>query len=327
MSDWNPATTAVVYNPAAANGAVGRGWTELEAKLRRALGDVRFCATTGPGDGARQAAAAVAAGARTVLSMGGDGTHNEVVNGLMSARGADPATGAPLHADLCLGVIPAGTGGDFKRLLAHGSEGIDGAIAALPAAARTPLDVGWARFKADDGEMAERHFVNIANFGIGGLVCRKVNSGSKRLGGKATFYIGTLRALAEYRPAQIRLWLDGVDVGVFRVTNIAACNGRFAGGGMMFAPMARLSDGLLEVIVLQDGALHRTIGMTFTIYKGEHLSSPLVRAFRGRHIRAETVTADPAWIDLDGEAPGVLPLEVRVVPGALSVLDARAEVS
>ncbi len=313
MSTWDPSSTAVVYNPAAANGKVGQDWPRHEAAIRAALGNVRTYGTRGKGDGMARAQEAVKAGCRTVLSMGGDGTHNEVVNGLMRSGCDDPLT---------LGILPAGTGGDFKRLLQHGSS-CEEMLRALPTARRTPLDLGKASYKADSGEKEDRWFVNLANFGIGGLVDRKVNGSSKRLGGKASFYIGTLKALAEYKPAEIRLTIDGSEVGTFKVTNIAVCNGRFAGGGMMFAPTARLSDGLFEVIVVQDGPLHQTLGMTMTIYKGEHLSSPLVKTFRGRHVVAETVTPNPAWLDLDGEAPGILPLEAELVPKALWLLDVK----
>ena len=94
----------------------------------------------------------------------------------------------------------------------------------------------------------------------------------------------------------------------------------------MFAPSARVGDGIFDITVLQHGPIHQLLGMTFTIYKGEHLSSPLVKTFGGTHIFAETLTPDPAWLDLDGEAPGILPLTVEMLPQALFLLDARKEV-
>lgn len=312
---WDPKSTALIYNPAAANGSVGRSWASYEDRIKKALGNIRCFRTTGPGDGTAKAAAAVRDGARTVLSLGGDGTHNEVVNGLMQEHGTVPLT---------LGILPAGTGGDFKRLLNHSS--LNTALGALPKAERSPLDVGKTTYKDDHGKTATRYFVNIANFGMGGLVDRKVNSSSKALGGKTSFYVGTLKALAEYKPATIRLTIDGQEVGIFTVTNIAVCNGRFAGGGMMFAPSARLGDGIFDVIVLQQGPIHQLLGMTFTIYSGKHLSSPLVRTFQGRHIVAEPLNSNPAWLDLDGEAPGTLPLSIEMCPQALQLLDARSEV-
>jgi YegS/Rv2252/BmrU family lipid kinase len=314
---WDPATTAVVVNPAAANGSVGRALPAHEQAIRAALGAVQIYPTKGGVGGMLCAKEALQNGAKTILSMGGDGTHNEVINGIAQA--------GALHQGIRLGILPAGTGGDFKRLLiAHD---LPGMLAALPGAKATPLDLGHTTFKADDGSTGERWFVNIANFGVGGLVDRKVNSSSKRFGGTVSFYIGTLKALAEYKPATVRLTVDGEVKGEFRITNMAVCNGRFAGGGMMFAPMARLGDGMFEIIVLSDGPLWRTIGMTATIYRGKHLSSPLVSTFRGKLIEAVTVNENPAWLDLDGEAPGVLPLKVRMESGALEILGAREELA
>jgi YegS/Rv2252/BmrU family lipid kinase len=312
---WDPATTTVVYNPRAANGRVGREWRNWEGLLRRELGEVRCVATQGPADAIRCAREAVEGGAKTVLSVGGDGTHNEVTNGILQ-------TGKP---DITLGILPAGTGGDFRRLLAHGADFATSARA-LSRARRDRIDAGKVTFRADDGTTQQRYVINIVSFGIAGLVDRIVNSTSKALGGTAAFYTGTLRAMARYRPARVRLTVDGAEAGEFDVTNIMVCNGRFAGGGMMFAPTAKLDDGMFEVIVLKHASPLSTLALTGTIYQGKHLNSPIVKALRGRVVRAETVGDAKAWVDIDGEAPGTLPIEVELLPGALWLLDAKDDV-
>ena len=237
---WDPAKTVAVINPNAAGGRVGKQWEDLSRELRFRLGKIELKLTERTGHATDLARDAVKAGATTILSMGGDGTHNEVINGIMQA---EPEPGA-----VRLGLLPAGTGGDFRRMCIHNADALT-AAAALPSAESTPIDIGSLTFLADDGTEARRYFINVASFGIGGVVDRFVNSSKKRLGGKATFYIATLRALAAYQPATVRLTIDGRDLGEHTITNIMVCNGRFAGGGMMFAPNARLGDGKFDVVI------------------------------------------------------------------------------
>ncbi len=310
--------TTVIVNPRAAAGRVGREWAALEPALKAELGDVQFLKTEKIEDGIRLAEQAVRGGSERVLSLGGDGTHNEVLNGILRA-GVAPGS-------VTLGILPAGTGGDFRRLLNSGQELLT-AARAIPAASATLVDAGQAWFKGDDGVEQSRYFLNILSFGIGGLVCRLVNKSSKRLGGRVSFFVATLEALMQYTPAKLRLVVDGDDKGVFEVTNIAVCNGRYFGGGMMVGPMARLADGVLEVMVLRAGPLPQVIGLSRTIYQGKHLASPLVSHFSGREIVATPVDQNPAWIDCDGEAPGVAPVRISVVPGAVKLLDLRPEVA
>ena len=201
---WDAAQTVVVVNPNAAGGRVGQQWGALERELRIRLGAVQLMLTERAGHATELARAAVEEGAKTVLSMGGDGTHNEVINGIMQAK---PEPGA-----VTLGLLPAGTGGDFRRMCVSNADALT-AASALPRAESHPIDVGSLNFHTDDGDPAQRYFINIASFGIGGLVDRYANQSRKRLGGKATFYIATLKALASYSPATVRVSIDGQDMG------------------------------------------------------------------------------------------------------------------
>jgi YegS/Rv2252/BmrU family lipid kinase len=306
-----------VVNPNAAGGRVGKQWDDLERELRLRLGGVRFLLTERTGHATELARTAVAEGATTILSMGGDGTHNEVINGIMLAA---PAPGA-----ITLGLLPAGTGGDFRRMCISNADALTAATA-LPKAESKPIDVGSLSFLTDDGVTAQRYFINIASFGIGGLVDRYANESRKRLGGKATFYIATLKALAAYNPATVRVSIDGQDMGEHVITNVMVCNGRFAGGGMMFAPEARLGDGQFDVVFFQHKSALTTLAMSRSIYIGTHVNSPLVTVHRGSSIKAEILTEATAYLDIDGEAPGILPAEFHMHHHAIRLLDVRPEV-
>lgn len=315
---FDPASTVVIANPAAGGGGVGRGWDRLLGRIEDRLGPVRVLRTARPGHASELAAQAIAEGARELISLGGDGTHNEVVNGMMAT--------APVPGGLTLGILPAGTGGDFRRILAN-SESLEPALQALPSARVDRIDLGRCTYRADDGSTGQRWFLNIASCGISGLVCRNANASSKRLGGTVTFYLSTLRAMAAYSASPVRVRVDGVSVGEHRITSLQACNGRFAGGGMMFAPQAMLDDGLLDLVILVDPGIIKTLAMTGDIYKGTHTRHPHVIVHRGARIEVEPVDpALPAWVDIDGEAPGTAPVVYEVVPGSICLRGARPEV-
>lgn len=302
----------VIANPAASGGGVGRDWAELSARVRAAFPDAKLLQTSGAGDGRRLAREAVESGASRVLSLGGDGTHNEVINGLLDAS-PDPEA-------VTFGALPAGTGGDFCRMYAC-DKTIDATLEHLRAGVTSPLDLGVVEGLDDDGEPLTRAFLNIASCGASGLVDRFVNASSKRLGGKASFFIASLRATWAYTPATVKLRLDGHDIGTYAINSVLACNGRWAGGGMFFAPDASLSDGVLEIVVIEDVTPSRILPLATRIYRGEHASLPFVHTFRGRTLRVEPIEAT-AWLDIDGEAPGVAPCTIRVLPRPLQLLGA-----
>lgn len=313
--------TLVIANPRAAAGRVGRRLAKLERALRGVLGPFRVAVTTHPGHASELAAEAARSGAvHRLLVLGGDGTFSEVAQGLMST--------GPLASSVELGLLHAGTGGDFRRLLAGPAGGRDvlAAAAALSTSRSTSIDVGHARFEGVDGAMCERFFINLLSFGIGGLVDTLVNEAPKVLGGRASFFVGTFRSLLRYRPARVALEIDGVSVGTHQITNVLVCNGRFGGGGMHFAPQALLDDGRFDVVSIAHRKLHRTLAMTGAIYRGSFDRFEGVHRWRGSTIVAHTLDEHPATLDLDGEAPGRLPLEVTLRPGALRVLGVRREV-
>lgn len=303
-------TTTVIVNPAAAGGAVGRNWTEIEQKLRSKLGDVAIRRTRSLGDGMTQATEAVNDGATTVFSLGGDGTHSEVANGLMRS-------GAPVGS-LRLGILHAGTGGDFRRML-HGGGDMDAYLAGLPGLVEL-IDLIRVDYATDAGGTGSRFCLNMAAAGLSGAVVRRVNKMSKRLGGKATFLIATVRSVVRYTPARLRLTLDDVELGEATVQNVIAANGQWAGGGMRLAPGAHIADGLIEVVILHDAPLHRTLSLTNKIYAGTHVDTDLVDVHQGKQLRIDPLCPEPVALDVDGESPGILPATFTVVPGALQLI-------
>lgn len=308
---WRPAHALLVANPAAAGGRVGRRWGRIEARLLETLGPVRCVRTRAPGDATRLAREAAAQGADAVLALGGDGTLGAVAAGL-----ADTAT--------ALGVLPVGSGGDLRRSLPAARD-LWSAAAALPGAEARPIDLGRFTASNDAGAPVTGTFLNMASCGVSGLVDRLVNASSKPLGGTVAFAWATLRAHRRYRPSTVRLTLDGADRGVHSVATVIAANGRYAGGGMCFAPEAALDDGLLDFVVLPHRPLLASLPLLVGLYRGTHVRRADVLTMRGRRLEVTPLDDDaPAWLDVDGEAPGRAPATFEVRPGALRLLTPAA---
>ena len=303
----------MIVNPRSRNGATGRRWRGLQPRLHGPLGPFDVELTRGPRDAERIAREGVRAGVERVIVAGGDGTVNEVVTGLLSAG---------LGARANFGVLPLGTGGDFARSLGIPRR-LDDALALLAAGAVRRIDAGRITYRDVASRKAIAYFVNVASLGIGGLVDQLVNRTTKRLGGTASFLIGTMKALARYRNAHVTLRVDGEVVHDGPLILAAAANGRYFGGGMHVAPEARFDDGLLDVVIIDDLPKRKLLAKLPLLYAGEHLSDPVCRFLRGRVIEADAVRGD-VLLDVDGESLGSLPARMEVLPGALQVIGAAA---
>ncbi len=298
----------VIVNPAAAAGAAGRRWNRIAALLRSSLGDFRHAITNKQGDATALSRAALRDGFEMVVSVGGDGTLNEVVNGMFDGA-------VPVVPNAVLGVIALGTGSDFGRTI--GQQDLESACARLKGRKTQPIDLGHARYTAQDGTAASRVFINVASFGVGGLVSHLVSPRLKALSGRLAFTLATLRALAVYRDKMVTLEFDGLPPRSLAVTNCAFANGRYFGGGMQVAPAAQLDDGELDVTIWSGFRLMDFIAKRYTLYDGSHVQEPGAEVLRTRH----TVATGPSTVllEIDGEAVGRLPAELSVLPGALKL--------
>jgi len=310
--------TVVVVNPRSQNGALGRRWPEIARTLARELGGFEHVMTGGPRDATRLTRQALDGGADVVAAIGGDGTIHEVANGFFDA------TGRPVRPGAALGILPFGTGGDFRRTLAIPAD-LAGSAAVLKAGRTRSIDVGRLGYRRGDhtGEPSSCVFINIASFGLGGLVDQIVNSSSKRLGGRLSFLLATARAAARYRNQHVRVILDDNEDKALdmRISNVAVANGRYFGGGMHVAPEAVVDDGWFDVVAIGDYGPMEMMIHSPRLYRGTHLKLDKVVARRARKVEARAVEpGTDVLLDVDGEAPGALPAVFEVLPSALPVV-------
>ncbi len=301
--------TFLVINPHSANGATGRRLEHIRAAVRRAIGPFEDALTGGPMEAAALARGALDRGFECVVAVGGDGTLNEVVNGFFDGE-------RPVNPRAAVGVVPSGTGGDFRRAFGW-SASLDESCRRLAGDATRPIDVGRIEFLSPSGEAQARCFLNIASAGASGRVDFEVNRATKALGGRASFALGTFRAMLSHRDFSLRLTLDGGPARPVTATLLAAANGQYFGGGMRVAPDARLDDGLLDVTLWTGLRLRDFILRGRLLYDGRHVQLPQTQRFRARQLSLESDAE--VLLDVDGEQPGKLPARFSVLPGALKL--------
>lgn len=306
--------TVLIINPHSQNGALGRKWPHLSGQIRREFGSFEELRTRGPGDATDLARQAIEDGAERIVAVGGDGTVNEVVNGFFD-------DGRLRARNVALGVIPSGTGGDFRKTLHVPNDPV--AAARILARGHTRrIDMGKLEYTDDDGGTAVRMFINIASFGLSGLVDDYVNKSNKRLGGKVSFFLASTRATLHYDNQRVHLEFDGNprDAVDMTIKLVAVANGRYFGGGMFIAPDAELDDGYFDIVVLGDLGFWEMALNSRRVYKGTHLSLDKVSHRRARIVRAEPADGAVVRLDVDGETPGRLPATFSIMPDALPIV-------
>jgi YegS/Rv2252/BmrU family lipid kinase len=304
--------TVLIVNPQSQGGRLGKRWVELADTIGRAF-PFDEAITKAPGDATRLTREALRAGAERVVALGGDGTINEVVNGFFDDAGA------AIAPEASMGVIPFGTGGDFRRTLQLPTH-LAHAAAVIAANHRRKLDVGRLEYTATGGGRAARMFINIASFGVSGVVDRLVNQSSKWLGG-LSFAVATAKATWSYKNQRVQLVFDGDDRIEATINTVAIANGKYFGGAMLVAPHAEPDDGQFDVVALGDFGFGDLVTSGRRLYQGTHLTMAKVTARRARVVEAEPI--DPAAVvelDVDGENPGRLPARFTLVGDALWVV-------
>lgn len=325
MTSTSSGPIVFIVNPRSANGATLRRFERVRDKFATALGNIDVKLTERPKHASELARAAIRAGAKAVIAVGGDGTNNEVINGFFDENGAPTVAtaaagtaNAPGVERTAFGVVTSGTGGDFRRTFHWTTEPLDD-LARLQRFQTRPIDIGKLTVTTDDGPRTH-FFVNIASFGVSGDVVNLVNTSSKALGAKLSFMIGSLRATAAYKPKRVRLIHDGDAPWEGDIAYVAVANGQYFGGSMWVAPEAKPDDGQFDVVTCTgDGTAFWLKHVK--VYQGKHLDFSEVSVKRARRVVAEPVRADErVLVEIDGEQPGRLPATFEIVPAAVPLL-------
>jgi diacylglycerol kinase (ATP) len=304
----------IIVNPASAGGATGKAWPGIASAVRQHFGPFEVALTERPGEAVEIAEREARAGRKFIIACGGDGTINEVANGILRAE-----SGAEL------GILPSGTGGDFRRTLKVPTRAADAARSLREGETRL-MDAGRVTFANARGGEESRFFLNVASFGMGGDVIRRVKSreglpagAARLLGGRLSFAASALQAAVTFEKSLVRVSLDGGTESQMNVANFCVANARYFGGGMKIAPNAKVDDGRFDVVAVGDLSALTVLANSYKLYLGTHLGMQEVRHALATRVRAESADGSVVKLEVDGELAGRLPAVFELLPGALKV--------
>jgi len=292
-----------LVNPASDNGATGRRWPEIARAAESAGLEGHALISERPGQLVELARQAATGGARLLVVVGGDGSVNEVVNGIAGL-------------DVELAVVPRGTGWDFARTHGVPHRLLDAIAVARDGTPRT-VDLGRVSYRSWGGDAKERFFANIASVGMSGAIARRANETTKALGGKVSYLIATLAVFSRWRAGELNVTV-GVEARSGLMHDVVVALGRYFGGGMMICPDASPDDGLFDVLLIGDLTKRDLVLTLPKTYRGRHLPHPKAELLRGASATIESAGPEVP-IELDGEQPGTTPARFELVPAALRV--------
>jgi YegS/Rv2252/BmrU family lipid kinase len=278
---------------------------EVERQLNARRLRYRLVQTEGPGHATWAARDALEDGERFLVAVGGDGTVQEVVNGMIQDD-------RPVRDDAVLGVVAAGSGCDFVRTFGLPGDAIR-AVRHLDGDRLYPIDVAKAEYFDGTGT-GTRYVPNIAEAGLGGAVVDRAER-LPRWMGRSRYFWGFWLSLKRFRPCDITVRADRKEFSG-RANNVVVANCQFYGGGMKISPRSYPGDGLLDVQI-STGPKSEAFTLIPKIYKGEHVPHPHIKELRGRVISIEAER--PLPVEGDGEVLGTTPATFSIVPQAISL--------
>ncbi|MEO8434476.1 MAG: diacylglycerol kinase family protein [Pyrinomonadaceae bacterium] len=305
-------------NPTSAGGATRGAWARMASDLRTHFGAFTVEFTEAQGDARRIAAAAAARGAKLIIACGGDGTISEVTNGILES-----------NQEVELGILPSGTGGDFRRTLKIPANTAAAARVLRDGQPRL-IDVGRVSFVNDLAEHETRFFLNVASFGLSTDVLKRAGTadtgkwasalGSNHIRGKLSYAMSTFSATLSASAKEVYIRIDDGIERRLKIAELCVANARYYGGAMKIAPNAKLDDGLFDIVTIGDLGAFKILTSAPRLYLGAHLRMDQVAHALGKRIvaRAGETEAEIA-IELDGEIIGQLPATFQVVPRALRI--------
>lgn len=305
----------IIVNPKSAGGSTRDNWSAIASDVRTHFGPFQVAFTKSAGDGSNIAKSAAESGRKFIIACGGDGTINEVANGILESG-----------EDVEFGVLPSGTGGDFRRSLGIPQSTREAARAIRNGKSKR-IDVGRITFRSHADETVSRYFLNVSSFGLAASIIERVKSNKALdwlpLGGvrgRASFALSTLQEVVGLDPVSVRVKIDDGEERPLQTVNFCVANARYFGGGMMIAPEAKLDDGYFDLVNIGDIRTAKIILNAYTLYNGSHLDLTEVKSSRVKRIEVSPINkGDEIHLETDGELPGKLPAEYEIVPNALTI--------
>ncbi len=299
----------VVVNPNAGIGKVKRDWNKISDLLDQQGFNYQPVFTKGPRHAIKIVAEEIENGYRKIIAVGGDGTMNEVVNGIFKQKGV-PTT------DITLGMISVGTGNDWVRTF-NIPKDYAGAIRIIKNEKTLLQDAGIVKYYHCAMEKI-RYFINMAGLGFDGLVAKKTNADKEKgRGNPLVYFINLLASLFSFKSSNTKINVDDREIKD-KIFSIGIGIGQYNGGGMHQAPAALPDDGLFDLTLIKDMSKWSVITSIRKLYNGSIASHKRVETLVGKSIRIES--EHPILLEADGESLGESPFEFQIVPKSVKVI-------
>ncbi len=306
----NESKLHIILNPASAGGRTGARQRKILRMVERHAGtSYTLHVTSRPLDATAFTRSAVRGGADHVIAVGGDGTIQEVVNGLFD-------NGSPRNPDCTLGIISSGTGQGLAQSLRL-PEDIEEQVSVACCGTPRRVDIGRISLGNGNGKRPVRYFVNECQLGIGAHVVQSVSTRFKRFGGFLAFGWKTLIAAIGENAHSFVLSIDDAPEIVVPLLGLIIANGAYTGGGMHIAPSARLDDGAMDILMIHDQTVRARLRSFLKVYSGKHLESGTFTCTRARKITIGPAADVP--LAADGELLGTVPCGIELLPRTLLV--------
>ncbi len=300
----------IIINPTAGRGYAARIRHRLMSAINeRFSGDYSLSITSEHGDAAIAARDAVESGTSCIIVVGGDGTVNEVVNGIMDSK-------RPLKHDFALGLVNCGTGGGLAQTL-HLPASPEKQLDIICHQSSIAIDLGQIQFRDCKGTEHRKYFVSECQMGIGSVVVAGVGSVHKYFGGTLAFGSVALMTALSLKAPEMTMQIDNNAGVTEKLIGVVIGNGVYCGGGMKLTPFAEPNDGILDVLRIHDMPVLTRVWNFPKIYTGRHINSPHFSISQGRRIVIDS--KESVLIEADGELLGSVPCEIEVIPSALHV--------
>jgi len=296
-----------VINPNSGNGNAGLIWRDIRRHLNSYGIKFDFSKTKEPNHATSITLDAVSEGFRSIICVGGDGTLNEVVNGILTQSEI-------LSSEINLGMIPTGTGNDWCR--SHNiPSNPEEALHLIIKNKIQRQDIGRVIYLNENNK--QRYFANVAGFGFDAVVANNVNK-DKQMGksGIVLFVKNLLKSLMTGKSEDLQICIDNEEFSM-KVFTMAVGIGRYNGGGMMQLPDAEINDGLLDITVISDISKFDVLRYAPLLFNGKFVKHPKVFCYRGNEVTISSASSFP--IEVEGESAGSLPVKIEIIPSALSV--------
>ena len=307
----------VIVNPKASIGKCEKDWPEIKNLLIESGFDFDFVLTEHPGHAIELVKNRITEqGYKKIISVGGDGTNNEVINGIFIQK-RFPTT------EITMGIVPIGTGNDWRRTF-NFPEGYSNLMEVLKQGNLFCHDIGKVTYY-NDGDTRERYFLNAAGTGLDEMVCNRTNQlKSKGKGGPIRYMLNTASCLLQFKCVHIKLEVDDQEVFDDEILSLSIGNGKYNGGGMKMMPNAIPDDGLFDITVVKKVGMLKFAASINNIYDGTFVDKlKEVTSYRGKKVRIVSIPAHKLLLETEGETLTNSPFVFEMLPKAINMIVPR----